>query len=306
MRTIVVGLGRQGAKRRAAAGAEVVATVDPVVVTADYRQIEEVPLDSFDAALVCVPDDAKLEILRYLLTRRKHTLVEKPLLVEREADLTLVQELARENAVACYTAYNHRFEPQIVRLQQVLYAGSIGAIRLARLFYGNGTAFDVKRSPWRDRGMGVLSDLGSHLLDLGLYLFGKAPTTFETWSLNRFENRAFDHVIFACDGSPVVVFEASLVCWRNTFTVDVFGETGSAHVNGLCKWGPSTLTIRNRILPSGRPDERTEAVSGSDPTWTAEYAHFKALCQSAGTNLENDIWINRCLDRVAATPKATS
>ena len=39
-------------------------------------------------------------------------------------------------------------------------------------FYGNGTARDVRNSPWRDQGFGVLPDLGSHLLDMVLFLFG--------------------------------------------------------------------------------------------------------------------------------------
>ena len=33
------------------------------------------------------------------------------------------------------------------------------------MFYGNGTARLVRDSKWRDTGLGVLSDLGSHLLD---------------------------------------------------------------------------------------------------------------------------------------------
>ena len=32
--------------------------------------------------------------------------------------------------------------------------------------------------------------------------------------------------------------------WKNSFNLDVIGEKGSAHINGLCKWGPSTLEIR--------------------------------------------------------------
>ena len=43
MRVIVVGLGVQGHKRREAAGADFVATVDPVHELADYRTIEQVP-----------------------------------------------------------------------------------------------------------------------------------------------------------------------------------------------------------------------------------------------------------------------
>ena len=79
MRCIVVGLGVQGHKRRRFAGADFVASVDPFNKDADYRQIADAPLSSYDAALLCIPDDPKRELIEYLLSNGKHVLVEKPL-----------------------------------------------------------------------------------------------------------------------------------------------------------------------------------------------------------------------------------
>ena len=76
MRVVVVGLGVQGRKRTAIAGNEVIATVDPVLPEAGYRRIEDVPLSAYDAALLCVPDAPKIELLTYLLGNSKHALVE--------------------------------------------------------------------------------------------------------------------------------------------------------------------------------------------------------------------------------------
>ncbi|MBI3011657.1 MAG: Gfo/Idh/MocA family oxidoreductase [Candidatus Omnitrophica bacterium] len=291
MRIVVIGLGVQGRKRMAVAKDEVVATVDPVVEEATFHAIEEVPLDSFDAALVCTPDHTKAGLLRYLLSHRKHVLVEKPLVSADVETLREFETLARESYVACYTAYNHRFEPHIVRMKALLDAGTLGPLYLVRGFYGNGTARDVRSSLWRDQGRGVLSDLGSHLLDIGLFLFGEIDGKFELWSANRFENEAFDHVLFGVTGRPVMEWEGTFVAWRNTFTLDVFGERGSAHIHGLCKWGPSRFILRHRVLPSGRPSEHVDTLEQADPTWALEYAYFKQLCRSGGTNLENDIWI---------------
>ena len=300
MRCLIVGVGVQGRKRRAVAGADVAATVDPVAPDANYRTLEDVPLDLYDAALVCTPDRAKHAALSYLLSHRKHVLVEKPLLSDDPAALHGLEELARQSGVACYTAYNHRFEPHVRRLKDVLNAGTLGAIYLARFFYGNGTARDVQRSPWRDQGAGVLTDLGSHLLDLTLFLFGAQPGPFVPWGAYRFENRAYDHCAFGVAGKPVFEYQTSLVCWRNTFSIDIIGEKGSAHVHGLCKWGPSTLTVRKRVLPSGRPEEEVKTVTGPDPTWELEHAHFRQLCRGGGTNPANDIWINAVLQEVAS------
>ncbi len=298
MRTVIVGLGVQGQKRMTIAAEDVVATVDPFV-KAHYKTIEQVPLDSYDAALVCTPDQAKLEVLEYLLFHGKHALVEKPLLVPDREKLYRLGEIARSKGTACYTAYNHRFEPHIVRVKQLLDSGVLGNIYLAKFFYGNGTAVDVRQSPWRDQGLGVLSDLGSHLLDLTLFLFGQIDSKFEPWCLTRFENRAFDYFLFGGTGKPVLELEGALVCWRNTFTVDLFGESGSLHVRGLCKWGPSTLTVRRRVFPSGKPLEEEETIQGPDPTWKMEYEHFKKLCETGGVNIEKDLWINSVLNNLA-------
>ncbi|HEY0322904.1 MAG TPA: Gfo/Idh/MocA family oxidoreductase [Pyrinomonadaceae bacterium] len=300
MRVCVVGLGIQGKKRKAIAGRDVVATVDPVAPDVEYKQIESVPLEDYDAALVCTPDQAKLDILRYLLANNKHVLVEKPLLAEDESELRELLELARRTGTTCYTAYNHRFEPHIAHLKQTLSSGALGQIYLARFFYGNGTALDVKRSVWRDAGIGVASDIGSHLLDMALFLFGDVDPQFTVWSFDCLENRACDHVLFGSRASkPVIEFETTLLSWRNTFTADVYGELGSAHVNCLCKWGPSAYTVRKRIFPSGRPTEEVEVIESADPTWALEYEHFKRLCLTGEGNIENDIWINSVLKDIA-------
>jgi predicted dehydrogenase len=290
MRVAIVGLGVQGRKRRAIAGHNAVAVVDPVAPGADHKTIEELPLEAYDAACVCVPDEAKLPILRHLLAHGKHALVEKPLL-GTPAEIRELIALGAAHKATCYTAYNHRFEPHIVNVKKILEAGTLGRIYFATFFYGNGTARDVRNSPWRDKGLGVFSDLGSHMLDMAHYLFGPHSEPGELWSADRFENKAPDHVLFGYRGPRVLEMEATLLSWRNSFGLELFGELGSAHIDCLCKWGPSTLTVRKRVLPSGRPEETVEVLPQGDPTWQLEYDYFLELCRTGGTNLENDIWI---------------
>jgi predicted dehydrogenase len=296
MRVIVVGLGVQGKKRLAVAGADAVATVDPFLDGADYRSIYDLDLASFDAALVCTPDDPKIELLSHLLVHGKHVLVEKPLLAGDPADLERLQDLAERNGAICYTAYNHRFEPHFTRMKRLIDSGELGRIYLCRMFYGNGTARDVRNSPWRDKGAGVLPDLASHLLDTTLFWFGALDAPFSIWSADRFENQTFDHISFGCRGKPVIELEITLLSWRNHFTCDIYAEHGSAHIESLCKWGPSVFTRRARVLPSGRPPEEAVTLVQADPTWAAEYTHFKALCaRGDGSNIANDIILNRLL-----------
>jgi predicted dehydrogenase len=302
MRVIIVGLGVQGLKRRRFAGTDFVSTVDVRNPDADFRHIREVSLDSYDAALLCVPDSEKLELLSYLVEHRKHALIEKPLVVEDETALERLGARARNAGIVLYVAYNHRFEPHFVRMRDLVASGDLGRIYRCRMFYGNGTARLVRQSDWRDQGVGVLGDLGSHVLDAARFWFGDIGDDFSIVSVDRFENRSPDHVVFAAPrATPQLEFEMTLLSWRNHFTCDVFAENGSAHISSLCKWGPSEFTHRSRILPSGRPPEQSITLVQDDPTWALEYEHFKTLCQKGRpTDLSNDIWLNRVLRKLGA------
>ncbi len=302
MRVVVVGLGVQGHKRRRFAASDYVCAVDTQNSEADYRDLRQVPLELYDAALLCVPDGVKLELLRYLVANRKHALVEKPLVAPDEAVLSELQHQARAAGVVVYVAYNHRFEPHFVRMRDLVTSGALGRLYRCRMFYGNGTARLVRNSDWRDQGAGVLDDLGSHVLDTARFWFGDIGDAFAIVSADRFENRSPDHVVFAGPhATPRLEFEMTLLSWRNHFTCDVFAERGSAHIRSLCKWGPSEFVQRTRILPSGRPPEQSVTLVQDDPTWALEYEYFKALCRNRKpTDLGNDIWLNRVLRDLGA------
>ncbi len=303
MRYLLVGLGNLGRKRQTVLGARCVATVDPINAAATYGTPEGCPTDAYDAVVLAVPDSEKLPLLRYFLQQGKHVLVEKPLLFSSREDAEQLYQVARERDAVWYTSYNHRFEPLIVKLADWLREGGPGRLYHARFFYGNGTAGNI-RGTWREHGRGVLEDLGSHLLDLADFLLGYGGTPFASWSLQRNELATFDHVVLGSEDRRVQL-EASYVCWKNTFSIDLYGEQGSAHLNGLLKWGPSELILRRRVFPSGVPDETVERRQPEpDPTWRADLEAFEARCRSRQLSYDTDLWITSLLDeasRVAQT-----
>ena len=120
-------------------------------------------------------------------------------------------------------------------------------------------------------------------------------------SASRFENRAPDHAIFIADKRrPRIELEMTLCMWRNHFTCDILAERGTAHIESLCKWGPTTFRHRRRVLPSGSPPETAVTLTQDDPTWALEYEHFRKLCGArTPTDLSNDLTIQRTLRRLA-------
>ncbi len=299
MRYLLVGLGNIGAKRRAALGERCVATVDPYNAAADYRAPEECAPTRYDAAILAVPNQAKLELLEFFLGLGKHVLVEKPLLFPDRASAERLDGMARKRGVLWYTAYNHRFEPLVASLKRHLEAEAIGRIYHGRFLYGNGTVGNVVGT-WRDEGLGVLDDLIPHLVDLAGHLLGIRGAEFVPMALGRHEAKSFDHcLLIAADRR--FTLEASFLSWKNSFGIELFGERGSIHLQGLVKWGPSELVLRKRVFPSSVPGETRDRADGPDASWARELEHFETLPGTGQTSAENDWWISRTILTASAS-----
>ena len=292
LKVVVVGMGVQGNKRARFAYKDLVATVDSNK-KADYNDLEEIDDNIYDAVLLCTPDEVKYELLKKIINKKKHVLVEKPLFVDDVEKIIELQSIAIKNKVILYTAYNHRFEPHFVHMKSVLDNNEIGKIYRLRMFYGNGTSGLVRQSPWRDKGSGVLLDIGSHLIDTIIYWFGEDNIEITDTNSFSFENLSPDHsIIKGKINSIFFELEVSLLSWRNNFVCDIVGDKGSVHINSLCKWGPSIFIKRKRVLPSGKPDEKMTTLLQDDPTWKDEYTHFKNLIEKKiNTDLSVDIKI---------------
>ncbi len=300
MRAIVVGMGVQGNKRKKFLGKDFIYSVDKFS-KADFKRIEEVPLNKYDTVFACLPDNQKLRVVDYCIKNKKNVLIEKPFLLKKSVYFKNLKNRAKKNSVVCYTAYNHRFEPNILDLKKLIESKKLGKIYHCRIFYGNGTALLVKKSKWRDRKKGVVTDIGSHLFDLCLFWFGNKIKKIKLIESNRFENKSPDHAVIKLEiDKTKVQLEMTLCMWKNTFTCDVLGSKGSAHLNSLCKWGPNTFIFRQRKYPSGYPDEKIiKKYSMKDPTWQSENTYFKKLINKKNNgNLNNDLIINKIFSKV--------
>ena len=291
MKIVIVGLGTQGLKRLKIAGKKILATVDPYNSEANFKKLNEVPLDKYDAVFVCTPDDAKYSIINFCINNKKHILVEKPLNFNPIKFNKIIKEV-RKKKIILYVAYNHRFEPNLVKVKDYLDKKKIGKVYYCKVYYGNGTARLVKNSKWRDKGNGVLSDLGSHLIDLLFFWFEDYKFNFNKIGFFNYENNSLDNASVQSTNRNINIFlDMSLTSWKNTFTCEIVGSKGSIHVHNLCKWSDSIFYYRKRVLPSGIPMEEKIIVKKGDPTWLEEQKYFFNLVKNK-KNLNLDYQVN--------------
>ncbi len=118
MKAIIVGMGVQGVKRKKFLKKNFISSVDPEKKT-NFKQLKNVPLDSYDSVYICTPDNEKIKLIKYALKYKKNILVEKPL-IAKNYQIKEIENLAKKNKVFVYTAYNHRFEPSIIKAKETI------------------------------------------------------------------------------------------------------------------------------------------------------------------------------------------
>lgn len=301
MRYLIVGYGNIGHKRAEILGKQCVATIDTnIKIPADYKNSKDVPLEFFDAAILTVPQQAKYELTEYFLSKGKHVLIEKPLIITTKQGKHLLQ-LARKNNCIWYTSYNHRFEPNIIKIKQLLSKNTIGSLYYAKFVYSFGN-IQERLGTWRETEYGVLEEIAPHIIDFANLFFGYKGKDFEPWIARKVESNIFDHWVFSTNDKKVI-FETSSVSWKYVFSIDIYGQLGSIHMNSLKKWGGSELIIRKRILPSGVPTEKKELSQGPDMTWKEDFKFFEKMMLNKNTTLDSDLSTSQALAILALAAK---
>ena len=291
MKNLIIGYGVQGKKRAKFLRKKNLQILDPYKKNSNYKKLSNVNLNDFKYAYVCTPEKYKFNLVNKLINHKVNVLVEKPFILSKSKSNKL-KKILKKNKTSLYVAYNHRFEPHIITIKRLLEKRIIGKIYNIELYYGNGTS-KLWKNKWREnKKNSIIDDLGVHLLDIFLFIFGFLPKKFEYISKNKNELKCYDHCQFRSSKKFNSTFTVSLIDWKNLFRISIIGSAGSLHVENLCKWGPSKLNIRSRKFPSGYPREKIKTIKSNDPTWEKEEIYFKQMCRKKINNLVNNDLIN--------------
>jgi len=138
------------------------------------RDLDEV-LQNNEIELVVVntPNDSHYDYTVRVLEAGKHAVVEKPFAVTtREADELI--NLAQKKGLILTVFQNRRWDGDFLTLKQVLTQKWVGKIAEFELHYDRYRNY-IEANTWKEEtgpGTGILYNLGSHMLDQVLVLFG--------------------------------------------------------------------------------------------------------------------------------------
>ncbi|WP_308991023.1 Gfo/Idh/MocA family oxidoreductase [Mariniflexile litorale] len=139
-----------------------------------FRSLDDMLADdNIELVVVNTPNITHFDFSKKAINAGKHLVIEKPFTVTVAEAEALIQ-LAKEKNVLISVYHNRRYDSDFKTVQKVLNEGLLGDIVEAEFHYDR---FDPalsykthKETP--TEGVGSLYDLGSHLIDQALQLFG--------------------------------------------------------------------------------------------------------------------------------------
>lgn len=196
-----------------------------------YDSIDELLNDpAIDLVVVNTPNFSHYDYTRQALLKGKHVLVEKPFAATVEEAQALF-DLSRETGKQVFVYQNRRWDSDYLAVKQVIDSGVLGKLAEVHI------RFDRYRNTIGPKtfkeelvpATGLQYDLGAHLLDQVINLFGKPLNFYKILGLNRKGTKVDDYFHFHLeypDSLQVFVCSSMLVPNPQAAFV-VHGEQGS-------------------------------------------------------------------------------
>lgn len=138
------------------------------------RSVEEMLGDvGIQLVVVATPSYSHFELARQCLREQRHVVVDKPFTLKSDEAAELIR-MARERKLLLTVYQNRRWDGNYQTIRQVIAGGELGRIVTFESHFDRFRA-QARRDVWRESGGpggGILFDLGPHVIDEALTLFG--------------------------------------------------------------------------------------------------------------------------------------
>jgi predicted dehydrogenase len=157
-----------------------------------YPTIEDVLADDIDLVIVNTPVETHYEYAKKVLEAGKHAIVEKAF-TTTVAQAQELADLAKAKGLKLAVFQNRRWDSDFKTVQKVVKDGILGDIVEAEFHFDRyNPSLSIKaHKETANSGAGILKDLGPHLIDQALHLFGFPKSVFADIRITR-ENSLVD------------------------------------------------------------------------------------------------------------------
>lgn len=195
----------------------------------DYKEL----LTSVDAVSIAVPTSLHRKVAMDFLKNGVHCLVEKPIAVSLKQADDMIKEAEAQN-VNLAIGHIERFNPAVVKLKQIIDAGTIGKLLII-------STRRVGPSASRIRDVGIVIDSATHDIGVIKYLVNKEPSMVFS-RVGSLKHAKEDHAVIVLDFKDIVAcIEVNWFTPQKIRTLVATGSEGIAYLDYI----EQTLNILN-------------------------------------------------------------
>lgn len=160
-----------------------------------YASFDELLNDNIDLVIVNTPVATHFEYAKKALLAGKHTLVEKAF-TATAAEAEELDQIAKEKGVKLAVFQNRRWDSDFKTVKDLVSKGILGEIVEAEFHYDryNPGLSPKQHKETANSGAGILKDLGPHIIDQALFLFGMPDSLFADIRITREHSLVDDYV----------------------------------------------------------------------------------------------------------------
>jgi predicted dehydrogenase len=163
--------------------------------------------------VIATPNDSHFDLAKRALSAGKHVVVDKPF-TTTVAEATELIELAQKKSLVLSVFHNRRWDADFLTVKKLLEEKSLGNVMHFESHFDRYRPIVQQR--WREQagaGTGIWFDLGSHLLDQALCLFGEPDSIQASLEIQREKGTAVDffHVVLGFGKARVILHGSVLV-----------------------------------------------------------------------------------------------
>lgn len=271
---------------------KVCAHLSNVDVEPDYSKALE--RKDLDLVVITTPSATHYEMAKAALEAGKHVVVDKPFTLYSREALDLIQ-LAKKKDCILTVYHNRRWDGDFLTTKKLLAEQVLGEIYLFEAHYHRYRPI-VNLQRWKESdrdGSGILYDLGSHLIDQALQLFGLPDSVDADIFPQRPGAVAIDyfHLILKYGAKRVILKSCTLVPHAGP-RYQLHGTHGSFLKNGIDPQEQDLLAGKNPFDPNwGKAKQEDDGILtiGQEhkrvPTTSGNYAGFyTSLAQAIHKN----------------------
>lgn len=160
-----------------------------------YSTFEALLDDAVDLVIVNTPTETHYEYTKKVLMAGKHAIVEKAF-TTTVAEAQELKALAEEKGLKLAVFQNRRWDSDFKTVQKIISDGLLGKIVEAEFHFDryNPNLSPKQHKETANSGAGILKDLGPHLIDQALCLFGLPQSVFADIRITRAHSLVDDYI----------------------------------------------------------------------------------------------------------------